>query len=212
VESRLLLGWASITPRTGAPVEARNTTLRDGWTRFDESFVIRRPRPVVWELFSDVRRVAACLPGAEVASCDDTSAKGRMVTKLGPISASFAGSAQITRDAANWTGTIVGAGSDGGSGSRTRGEIVYRLEPADQDVATRVHVSVLYNLQGALAQFSRSGLAQEFARQLVARFAANCSALLEDGQQFAARDNAVGIGRLLWHAVKAHFRRTFRRR
>jgi hypothetical protein len=43
------------------------------------------------------------------------------VTKLGPISATFAGSAQIARDATNWAGTIVGAGSDGGSGSRTRG-------------------------------------------------------------------------------------------
>jgi hypothetical protein len=93
-----------------------------------------------------------------------------MVTKLGPIAASFAGSAIITRDAPNWSGTIVGAGTDSGSGSRTKGEIAYRLGSVDQDVATRVEVTVLYNLQGALAQFSRSGLTQAFARQLIAQF------------------------------------------
>src|SRR5215831_17108069 len=123
---------------TGTRTTANNTPLRPGWTRVDETFVIEKPRAVVWDLFSDTRRVASCLPGVEITSCDETSMKGRMVTKLGPIAAAFAGSAMITRDPANWSGTVVGAGSDGGSGSRTRGEIAYRLEPADQDKATRV--------------------------------------------------------------------------
>jgi aerobic carbon-monoxide dehydrogenase small subunit len=196
--------------RAGETPVVSGAPAREGWTRFDESFVIRRPRPAVWDLFNDIRRVAACLPGAEVTSCDDTSAKGRMVTKLGPISASFAGSAQITRDADAWSGTIVGAGSDGGSGSRTRGEIVYRLSSVDGGEATRVHLSVLYNLQGALAQFSRSGLAQEFARQLVARFAANCNAELIGGEPAVRTDSALG-GRLLWLAVRAWISRVFRR-
>jgi carbon-monoxide dehydrogenase small subunit len=188
-----------------------NTSLRPGWTRFNETFVIQKPRAAVWELFNDVRRVATCLPGVEVTSCDDTSVKGRMTTKLGPISASFAGSAMITRDPANWRGTIVGAGSDGGSGSRTRGEVTYELEAVDQDQATRVDISVDYNLQGALAQFSRSSLAQEFARQLVARFAANCSTQLGGSPSTSASNDSLRVGSLLWLSLRATLRRIFGR-
>jgi carbon monoxide dehydrogenase subunit G len=133
-----------------------------------------------------------------------------MTTKLGPVSASFAGTAMITRDPANWRGTIVGAGSDGGSGSRTRGEVAYKLEPVSQH-ATRVDISVDYNLQGSLAQFSRSNLAQEFARQLVARFAANCSDLLSGNPPAKASDASLRVGNFLWLAVTATLRRMFGR-
>jgi carbon-monoxide dehydrogenase small subunit len=189
---------------------ASDASPRPGWTRFDETFVIRKPRELVWELFSDVRRVASCLPGVEVTSCDDTNVKGRMVTKLGPISASFAGSAVIARDPANWSGTIVGAGSDGGSGSRTRGEIAYKLEIDGRDEATCVEISVQYNLQGPLAQFSRSGLAQEFARQLVVQFAANCSSQLGDSQPARSTGTSLHVGGLLWLVVRGWLKRIFR--
>jgi aerobic carbon-monoxide dehydrogenase small subunit len=199
------------TSKIETPTVAREASLRPGWTRFDERFVIHKPRTVVWELFGDIRRVAACLPGAQVTSCDDTSVKGRMVTKLGPIAASFTGSALVTRDQANWRGTIVGAGTDSGSSSRTKGEIVYRLEPIDEGAGTRVDLYVLYNLQGSLAQFSRSGLAQEFARQLVAKFAENCSSQLGDGQPTAAASQPLDLGRMLRLASLAWLKRIFRR-
>src|SRR5262249_30877363 len=102
-------------------------------------------------------------------------------------------------------------GSDGGSGSRTRGEIAYRLEPADQDKATRVDLCVQYNLQGALAQFSRSSLAQEFARQLVARFAANCSAQLGSNPSITATSSSLFVGILLRLALSAWLKRIFGR-
>lgn len=201
--------------RASAPIPREtmdDVAVRPGWTRFNETFVIQKPRAVVWELFNDVRRVASCLPGVEITSCDDTSVKGRMTTRLGPISASFAGSAMITRDPITWRGTIVGAGSDGGSGSRTRGEIAYELESIDQGAGTRVGISVDYNLQGALAQFSRSHLAQEFARQLVARFATNCSTQLDGNPSITASSGSFHVGNLLWLAVSATLKRFFSRR
>jgi carbon-monoxide dehydrogenase small subunit len=204
---------APTTDKATAPATARDESPRQGWTRFEQSFVIRQSRARVWELFGDIPRVAACLPGAQVLSYDDGVAKGRMITKLGPIAASFAGSAVIARDAANWSGTIVGAGSDSGSGSRTKGEIAYRLESHDQDAATRVEVVVLYNLQGALAQFSRSGLAQEFARHLVDQFAANIGAQFGGNGVMppGAAGSSLNVGRLMWSVAKGWFRRVFRR-
>jgi len=191
---------------------AADTGTRQGWTRFDETFTINQPRDQVWALFGDIPAVAECLPGAQVLSHDERTVKGRMTAKLGPIAATFAGSAAITRDLQNWSGTIAGAGSDGGSGSRTRGEIVYRLEEANGGAATRVAVTVLYSLQGSLAQFSRSSIAQEFGRHLVGQFAVNLNARLGGAPVNSSSANAassLNLGQLVWAVVKAQFRKLF---
>jgi aerobic carbon-monoxide dehydrogenase small subunit len=202
------------TPAIQADIIQGDKGARQGWTRFEESFVIRQPRARVWELLGDVPRVAACLPGAHVLSYDGRTVKGRMTTRLGPIAASFAGSALIERDPTAWSGSIVGAGSDGGSGSRTKGEIAYRLESIEQDMATRVNVTVHYSLQGALAQFSRSGIAQEFARRLVGQFASNIGAQLGGSDGVVTDDattSSLNVGSLIWSMVKGWCRRLFSR-
>jgi len=170
---------------------------RQGWTRFDESFIIHQPPSTVWKAFADVPAVAACLPGATLTEYDANTVKGQMSVKLGPISASFAGSAGIERDDAALRGVIRGAGSDRGTGSRTRGEVTYRLVPEDNGRQTRVNLSVEYSLQGALAQFSRSGIAQDLGRRLVADFAANLNARLT-GKPLDRQPSAeLNVGRLL---------------
>ena len=118
----------------------------------------------------------------------------------------------IERDPATWSGTIVGAGSDGGSGSRTKGEIAYHLQSIDQDTATRVDVTVLYSLQGALAQFSRSGLAQEFARHLVGQFASNIRAQFGVGETAQSPPtSSLVVSKVLWSMAKDWIRRIFAR-
>ncbi len=95
---------------------------------------------------------------------------------------------------------IRGAGSDRGTGSRTKGEVTYRLKPEGDGRQTRVVLSVEYNLQGALAQFSRSGIAQDLGRRLVADFAANLNARLtgEPTDQQASAQLDVGRFVRLW--------------
>jgi carbon-monoxide dehydrogenase small subunit len=174
---------------------------RKGWTRFEESFVIHEPPARVWAIFADIPAVAACLPGAELTEHDAYSAKGRMITKLGPIVAAFAGSAAIERDDAALRGIIRGAGSDRGTGSRTRGEVTYWLAPEGE--STRVSIVVEYSLQGALAQFSRSSLAQDLGRRLVAEFAANLNARMSG--RAAPRQDAgapLNIGQLVWAWIR----------
>ena len=182
---------------------------RQGWSRFEESFVIRKPPATVWDAFSDIPAVAACLPGAALTEYDGHAVKGKMSVKLGPISAGFAGSAVIERDDAARCGVIRGAGSDRGTGSRTKGEVSYRLQPEGDGQQTRVNLSVEYSLQGALAQFSRSGIAQDLARRLVADFAANLNARLT-GQPPDQRSSAeLGVGRLLRRWLGDRLRRLF---
>ena len=154
---------------------------REGWTRIDESFAVAAPPATVWAALADFPKVAACLPGAELTEHDAHSAKGRLRVKLGPMAASFAGSAAVQRDDAAMTGTAKGAGTDSGSRSRTRGELSYRLLPESGGRQTRVSVTVEYDLQGPLAQFSRSNLARDFAARVVTEFAANLNRALGAG-------------------------------
>src|SRR5262249_12790883 len=129
------------------------------------------------------------------------SVKGRLRVKLGPMSASFAGTATVERDDAAKSGVIRGAGTDTGSRSRTRGEVRYRLLP--EGSGTRVGITVEYDLQGPLAQFSRSGLAREFGGRIVAEFAGNLNAALGAGAAPRAQPASLNVLALLWAALKA---------
>jgi carbon-monoxide dehydrogenase small subunit len=184
---------------------------RTGWTRFEESFVVARSPQAVWTIFADIPAVVACLDGAELTEHDASTAKGKMTVKLGPIQAGFSGSAVIERDDRALRGIIRGAGSDRGTGSRTKGEIAYRLEPEADGQKTRVSVTVEYSLQGALAQFSRSGLVLELGRRLVSDFAANLNARLAGAQTRAAPRTPFNAGRFLWSWFIDWLRRPFKR-
>jgi carbon-monoxide dehydrogenase small subunit len=204
----------SAAPAAAAVAQVQEATRasKAGWTRFEESFVVNRPPAEVWRAFADLPMVAACLPGAELTEHDATTAKGRMTVKLGPIAARFAGSAAIERDDAAMQGFIRGAGADGGTGSRTRGEVTYRLVP-EGAAATRIFVVVEYSLQGALAQFSRSNIAQDLGRRLVGDFAARLNARLGGApvSSGAAAPAALDAGNLIWSWLVERLRRLFGR-
>jgi carbon-monoxide dehydrogenase small subunit len=187
-------------------VVANPVVTRDGWTHFEDSFVIFRPPPEVWKILSDFNLVASCLPGAELTEKGERHVKGYMRVRLGPIRATFTGSASVELDEATSSGRIRGGGAESGSGSRTRAEASFRIQP---DVAgSQVSLVVDYNLQGPLAQFSRSGLAQDLGRRLVAEFASNLNASAS-GQRGAdktpASDRSLDAFRLLTDSLKSWF-------
>jgi carbon-monoxide dehydrogenase small subunit len=175
---------------------------REAWTRIEESFAVAAPPATVWAALADFPKVAACLPGAELTEYDQRSVKGRLRVKLGPMAASFAGSATVQRDDAQMTGTAKGAGTDSGSRSRTRGELSYRVSPEAGGQQTRVAVTVDYDLQGPLAQFSRSSLARDFAARVVAEFAVNLNGALGAGDAGPAKaQRPLNALALVWSVI-----------
>ncbi len=148
------------------------------------------------------------MPGAELTEHDDRSVKGRLKVKLGPMAASFAGSASVERDEAALTAVVKGAGSDSGSRSRTRGQLTYRLTPEGEG-RTRVAVAVEYDLQGPLAQFSRSSLARDFAGRIVAEFAGNLNASLGAGAEAVPRPASLNLARIIWDMIRSRLARLF---
>jgi aerobic carbon-monoxide dehydrogenase small subunit len=187
-----------VPPRSIAAPAPALEEARTGWTRFEESFVVARSPATVWAIFADIPAVVACLDGAELTEHDANTVKGKMTVKLGPIQAGFSGSAVIERDDRVLRGIIRGAGSDKGTASRTKGEIVYCLTPEDEGRQTRVCVTVEYSLQGALAQFSRSGLVLKIGHRLVSDFAANLNARLAGAEMRPASSAPFNAGRFLW--------------
>jgi aerobic carbon-monoxide dehydrogenase small subunit len=165
---------------------------------FSDHFTIGCPSDAVFDMFGDVARVAACLPGASLTGVPTRErAEGLIRVKLGPISASFRGAARIERDPKTLSGRIVGAGSDQRSRSSTQGEIRYHLVPIEQGAATRVELSIGYSLRGMLAQIAREGLVRDLASRLTADFARNLERELlgdaPDGSEISHDLNGVSF-------------------
>ncbi len=174
-----------------------------------QSFVVDHPRTSVWDFFGRLDEVTTCLPGATVAGTPTGDhVDVRLRIKLGPITPEFVGGADVVRDRSSYSATIRGAARDARSGSTTRGEIRYALAEERGGAATRVDIEVDYTLTGALAQFSRSSIAQDIARRMTAAFAQNLEARLaeRDGAMVAERGSErrvteLDAGSLFWAAV-----------
>jgi carbon-monoxide dehydrogenase small subunit len=160
------------TAAPAGPVAAPPAGAGGKGSRIDGQFDVPFAARQVWEFMADLPEVAACLPGASIASQDGDKVKGAIAIKFGPMSAAFNGAARLERDDAAMSAVLRGAGQDTLSQSRATGDIGYRLE-ALSDQSTRVHVDLLYSLQGPLAQFSRSGLVKDFVRRMIADFGRN---------------------------------------
>src|SRR5690606_2106562 len=141
-------------------------------------FDVPFPAARVWEFMSDLPAVAGCLPGAVIEEQIGDEVKGKIAIKFGPMAAAFKGAANLQRDEAAMSAVLRGAGQDTLSQSRAKGDVSYRVV-AVSDQASRVEVDLLYSLQGPLAQFSRSGLVQDFVRRMIAEFGRNVSKRLD---------------------------------
>jgi aerobic carbon-monoxide dehydrogenase small subunit len=214
---------ATTTAPAAEPTRSPSSQAKPGM-EIRQSFTVDHPRDRVWAFFDQIDQVAACMPGASLtAPPRDDHVTGKIRIKLGPISADFAGDADIERDAANKRGVIRGGGLDTRSRSSARGEIRYALFEEKGGTATRVEVDVGFTLTGPLAQFSRSGIVNDLASRLTAAFAQNLRARMdraaggspaepEPSTEQAAELNAGSLVlSVLWARIKSLFGALFRR-
>ena len=195
---------ASAGPLPGSQIpHAKNLTHIEG------SFDVPVDIKAVWQLMTDLPAVAGCLPGAVIESQDGNHVKGRVSIKFGPMSAAFIGSAYLEINEHAQTAILKGSGQDSLSQSRASGDVQYRLDSLEADL-TRVYVDLDYSLQGPLAQFSRSGLVQEFVRRMIADFGKNVTARLKNPEltdtPAVSHINPVSIlFGLIWSRLKRLF-------
>ena len=191
-----------------AAVEREGVELR-------QTFTVPFARADVWRFFADLDQVTRCMPGARLTRpVQSGRTEGEINVKLGPIVSAFHGALEVTRDDAKFRGIVRGAGRDAKSPSSARAIIRYDVH--DQGMAaSRVDVAVTFVLSGALAQFSRSGLARDVADHLTRMFAANLEARLSgkpiDADAGTTLDAAAIARSAIWSRITAWLGRLLRR-
>ena len=137
--------------------------------KISNTFEVARPVDAVWEMFADVPAVAQCLPGAELTTDrGEGTYDGSIQIKLGPMSATFEGTANVARNDATRTGQVDGKGVDRSGGSRGQVKVNYGVAPAGGGSSVTVEADI--SLSGPMAQFGRSGLVEEITRRLIDEF------------------------------------------
>ena len=138
------------------------------------SFTVSSDIKTSWNILLDIERIAPCMPGAELtAVIDDTHYKGNAKLRVGPVSLTFSGEAEITEvDEVNFTAKVHAKGNDTKGRGAADANVVFVLsEDGDK---TRVDVLTELNLSGSVAQYGRaSGLIDAIASQIISDFTDN---------------------------------------
>jgi carbon-monoxide dehydrogenase small subunit len=195
-------------PGSTASDQAAAGENRKGWSRIEDSFTVDFSPEQVWAFMTDVKALASCLPGAEVLESDGKTVKGKIAIRFGPIYAAFNGSAVLERDDASRIGTLRGAGTDTISNSRAKGDVGYRVLGIEGG-RTRVEITLDHMLQGALAQFSRSGLVKDFVSRMIGDFGRNLSARMGGAKADEMPASQISVAKTLWSVIWSRIKRMF---
>jgi len=146
---------------------------------FDNAFEVPLPPAEAWAILMDIRRIAPCMPGAELTEVvDHKTYKGRIAVRLGPVALSFAGTVAFEElDNVNHRARVKAQGSDAKGRGGANATAAFRLEPAPSGSKVLVHTDL--SLSGAVAQYGRGvGMIQATATQIMNQFANNLKAHL----------------------------------
>lgn len=142
-----------------------------------DSFEVAHPIGAVWEVITDVERIAPCLPGAQLTGSDGDTHEGLVKVKVGPITSQYKGKASFTeRDDAAHRLLMSASGRDTRGAGNASAEITVSLESVSES-STQVSVHTDLTITGKVAQFGRGVLA-DVSRKLMGQFADNLAALV----------------------------------
>ena len=164
----------------------------------NDTFEVAHPIGAVWDVLTDVERIAPCLPGAQLTGSDGDVHEGLVKVKVGPISSQYKGKASITeRDDDAHRLLMSASGRDTRGAGNASAEITVALESMS-DTSTRVSVHTDLTITGKVAQFGRGVLA-DVSRKLMGQFADNLATLVAadvapDDPPEAAGDPAESAG------------------
>ncbi|MDT0683874.1 carbon monoxide dehydrogenase subunit G [Roseicyclus sp. F158] len=134
---------------------------------------IEAPPQDVWDALLDKDVLKACVPGCqEMEGSPEDGFDAKVVQKVGPVKATFAGRVTLEDRVPPETLTISGEGKGGAAGFAKGGAKV-RLEPLDGGDATQLHYDVEARVGGKLAQLGSriiDGFAKKMADQFFTRF------------------------------------------
>jgi uncharacterized protein len=145
---------------------------------FDNSFEVPLKPAEAWAVLMDIRRIAPCMPGAELTEVvDEKNYKGKVAVRLGPVALAFAGLVTFEEiDNLNRTARVKAQGTDSKGRGGANALASFRVEDAPGG-GSKVLVHTDLNLSGSVAQYGRGvGMIQTTAAQIMNQFANNLKA------------------------------------
>lgn len=148
-------------------------------------FVVPADLDTTWDLLLDVERIVPCVAGAELTEIvDETTWKGKMAVKLGPIRLSFAGQVNLEeRDKANGRVQLRAKGQETRGKGNAQASVTSVLE--SQDASTKVSITTDLKLSGPVAQYGR-GMIQDVSSKMIDDFAGCVAAKLTPAPEAAS--------------------------
>lgn len=175
--------------------------------QFEGAFRVPGRPDDVMAKFTDVERMAKCMPGASLEGRDEEgNYLGVMTVAFGPKKIKFRGKVNCEFDMGNRSGLLRGRGAADLRAARIEVRTTFAVA-ADPEGTEDAPMSVVTlnsdaDLQGVLADFAKTGgaalanvLMEDFAKRLAAEFSG-------EGTGEAAQA-AVSAHKVVWRAIKA---------
>ena len=198
--------------------------------QLENSFQVSAPPDQVFAYLLDINKVVGCVPGAELTEVVDQSTfKGKVKVKVGPITVAYSGTARISeRNDADREATLSAEGRETTGPGSARASAKMRVQTAGE--GSLVTITTEYHIAGRVAQFGR-GVMEDVSRRLIGEMA-NCIQANVETDEPAEDDLAAAVARsspapkpaqavatakpvsafsLLWHLIAVRFRRLFGR-
>ena len=174
----------------------------------EDAYTIYAPIQECWEFFLDIEQLSTCIPGVErVEQTGENSYEGSLKAKVGPISATFAGDAEITEQTPPTFLKAAIKAKDKRTASMIKGSFDMTLSetsPTQTDVTYQVDVAI----RGKLGQFGQTVI-RDTAKSLTKIFVANVRAKLEqpeqEGAEVAVEQPAPQEPNVVWIVIKSVF-------
>jgi carbon monoxide dehydrogenase subunit G len=133
------------------------------------TFTVATPIDEMWPILCDIERIAPCMPGAKLTSVEGETYGGEVKIKVGPINATFKGTAEMTsRDDAEHRAVLHAKGKDTGGKGNASATITATAVAADGG-GTSVTITTDLSITGKVAQFGRSAMA-DISTKLLGQF------------------------------------------
>jgi carbon monoxide dehydrogenase subunit G len=146
--------------------------------QLETRFQLPLPPEESWKILLDVKRIAPCVPGADLTEIvDERTWKGKASVKLGAVSLAYAGTVVMEeRDDAGRRAVLKAQGTETRGRGLASARITMRLEEADGG-ATRVVMLTDLTISGTVAQVGR-GMIGDVSQKIANQFGANLSSML----------------------------------